>query len=173
MKQHLGLAAKKCVPCKEGKAKALSDIEVNSYRNQTPGWQIITNAQGHRCLRQQWKVKNFQAGLEVFGRIGRIAEEEGHHPDLHLEGFNTVAADLSTHSVGEWVAFPDYVCTDCICIDCHELLAARDFAIPLLAFCWTACFPLAIMHYTRYVMICIHSLCCMLTYIVKGLQHSK
>lgn len=113
MKQHLGLAAKKCVPCEAGKAKALSDTEVNSYRNQTPGWQIITNVQGHRCLRQQWKVKNFQAGLEVFGRIGRIAEEEGHHPDLHLEGYNTVAADLSTHSVGEWDVFPHFVCNDC------------------------------------------------------------
>ncbi len=103
MKRHLGLASKKCVPCEAGKVKALSDAEVNSYRNQTPGWQIVTNAQGHRCLRQQWKVKSFKAGLEAFDRIGQIAEEEGHHPDLHLEGYNTVAADLSTHSVGEWV----------------------------------------------------------------------
>ena len=101
MKKHLGLAAKKCVPCEAGKAKVLSDVEVNSLRNQTPGWQIITNAQGHCCLRQQWKVKNFKAGLEVFERIGKVAEEEGHHPDLHLEGYNTVAADLSTHSVGK------------------------------------------------------------------------
>ncbi|KAL3159510.1 hypothetical protein ABBQ38_009928 [Trebouxia sp. C0009 RCD-2024] len=100
MKKHLGLAAKKCVPCEAGKAKALTDVEVNSIQNQTPGWQVITNAQGHRCLRQQWKVKNFKAGLEVFERIGKIAEQEGHHPDLHLEGYNTVAADLSTHSVG-------------------------------------------------------------------------
>lgn len=101
MKQHLGLAAKKCVPCEAGTAKALTDVEVNSIRNQTPGWQVIKNAQGHQCLRQQWKVKNFKAGLEVFDRIGKIAEQEGHHPDLHLEGYNTVAADLSTHSVGE------------------------------------------------------------------------
>jgi len=102
MKKHVGLASKKCVPCEAGKVQALSDAEVNSYRNQTPGWQIITNAEGHRCLRQQWKVKNFKAGLECFERIGQIAEAEGHHPDLHLEGYNTVAADLSTHSVGEY-----------------------------------------------------------------------
>lgn len=101
MKQHLGLAAKKCVPCEAGTAKALTDVEVNSIRNQTPGWQVIKNAQGHQCLRQLWKVKNFSAGLEVFARIGKIAEQEGHHPDLHLEGYNTVAVDLSTHSVGK------------------------------------------------------------------------
>ena len=103
MKQHLGLAAKKCVPCEAGTAKALTDVEVNSIRNQTPGWQVIKNAQGHQCLRQQWKVKNFKAGLEMFDRIGKIAEQEGHHPDLHLEGYNTIAADLSTHSVGEFL----------------------------------------------------------------------
>ncbi|DBB10131.1 hypothetical protein WJX82_009705 [Trebouxia sp. C0006] len=100
MKKHVGLASKKCVPCEAGKVEALSDAEINSYRNQTPGWQITTSADGHRCLRQQWKVKNFKAGLECFERIGQIAEAEGHHPDLHLEGYNTVAADLHTHSVG-------------------------------------------------------------------------
>ena len=100
MRKHLGIASKKCVPCEAGTTKALSDSEVNSYRNQVPGWQIIKNAQGHQCLRQQWKVKNFTSGLQVFDRIGQVAEAEGHHPDLHLEGYNTVAADLSTHSVG-------------------------------------------------------------------------
>lgn len=101
MRKHMGLAAKKCVPCEAGNAKALSEAEVNSYRNQVPGWQIVKNAQGQLCIRQQWKVKNFKAGLEVFDRIGQIAEAEGHHPDLHLEGYNTVAAVLNTHSVGE------------------------------------------------------------------------
>lgn len=117
MKKHLGLAAKKCVPCEAGTAKALTDVEVNSIRNQTPGWQVITNAQGHRCLQQQWKVKNFKAGLEVFERIGKIAEEEGHHPDLHLEGYNTVAADLSTHSVGKcWLKIASVLPHDIHCI---------------------------------------------------------
>ena len=46
------------------------------------------------------QVRNFNAGLELFGRIGKVAEEEGHHPDLHLCGYNLVSAELSTHSVG-------------------------------------------------------------------------
>ena len=101
MRKHLGLASKKCVPCEAGKAKALTDSEVNSYRNQVPGWQITKNPQGHQILRQQWKVQNFTAGLQMFERIGQVAEAEGHHPDLHLESYNQVAADLSTHSVGK------------------------------------------------------------------------
>ena len=46
-------------------------------------------------------MTNFMSGVEFFRRVGALAEEEGHHPDLHLEGWNNVAIQLSTHSVGE------------------------------------------------------------------------
>ena len=52
------------------------------------------------------QVRNFKAGLELFSRIGEVAEAEGHHPDLHLVGYNQVFAELSTHSVGEPVPSP-------------------------------------------------------------------
>jgi 4a-hydroxytetrahydrobiopterin dehydratase len=100
LKQYFGLAAKKCVPCEAGKAKALEEYDINRLRNQVPGWRLSEDAQGNKCLRQEWKVRNFTAGLELFSRIATVAEEEGHHPDLHLEGFNTVYAELSTHAVG-------------------------------------------------------------------------
>lgn len=48
------------------------------------------------------QVRNFKAGLDLFSRIGEVAEAEGHHPDLHLVGYNQVYAELSTHSVGEF-----------------------------------------------------------------------
>lgn len=67
---------------------------------QVPGWQLSNDQQGVLCLRQEWKVKNFKAGLDLFKRIGEVAEEEGHHPNLHLEGYNRVSAELNTHSVG-------------------------------------------------------------------------
>ncbi len=46
------------------------------------------------------QVRNFKAGLELFQRIAQVAEAEGHHPDLHLEGYNHAYAELSTHSIG-------------------------------------------------------------------------
>ena len=70
---------------------------------QVPGWRLVKNAAGHLSIRQEWKVLNFLSGLEFFRRVGSLAEEEGHHPDLHLEGWNNVAVQLSTHSVGEHV----------------------------------------------------------------------
>ena len=48
-----------------------------------------------------WQLRNFQAALDMFSRVAALAEAEGHHPDLHLTGYNNVAIELSTHSVGE------------------------------------------------------------------------
>lgn len=45
-------------------------------------------------------MKNFVKGLEVFERIAAVAEEQRHHPDLHLEEYNKVRAELWSHSAG-------------------------------------------------------------------------
>jgi pterin-4a-carbinolamine dehydratase len=37
--------------------------------------------------------------LELFQRVGQVAEAEGHHPDLHLEG-ELPALDCTTHGTG-------------------------------------------------------------------------
>lgn len=43
-------------------------------------------------------MKNFNAGLELFRRIGQVADVEKHHPDLHLVDFNRVRVELTTHA---------------------------------------------------------------------------
>ena len=72
---------------------------------QVPGWRVEKTEEGTLCLRQDWNVRSFSSGVELFKRIGEVAEEEGHHPDLHLEGYNKVSAELSTHSIGMLVSF--------------------------------------------------------------------
>lgn len=39
-----------------------------------------------------------------------MAEAEGHHPDLHLEGFNNVVAEVTTHAAGEERRVPGVGC---------------------------------------------------------------
>jgi len=56
-------------------------------------------ADGKR-IRRDWRVKDFQAGLEFLNKAGALAEQEGHHPDLHLEGYRNVAIELWTHALG-------------------------------------------------------------------------
>ena len=40
------------------------------------------------------------AGIEFFNRVAEVAEDEGHHPDLHLEGYRNVWIELYTHAIG-------------------------------------------------------------------------
>jgi 4a-hydroxytetrahydrobiopterin dehydratase len=45
-------------------------------------------------------MKDFAAGIRFFDAVARLAEEEGHHPDLRLEGYRHVWIELSTHAIG-------------------------------------------------------------------------
>jgi len=67
-------------------------------RRQVGEWDMYEDAEGRLRLRRLWKMRNFQAGLEFFGRLGEVAEREKHHPDLHLEGWNKVSVEIWTHS---------------------------------------------------------------------------
>lgn len=88
------LTAKHCKPC-EGGIEKLSPAEVQTHLESLSGWQLS----GQR-IRKDWQVKNFIAGIEFFGRVAELAEAEGHHPDLHLEGYRHVWIELWTHAIG-------------------------------------------------------------------------
>jgi 4a-hydroxytetrahydrobiopterin dehydratase len=32
--------------------------------------------------------------------VAKVAEQDGHHPDLHLEGYRNVWIELWTHAIG-------------------------------------------------------------------------
>jgi 4a-hydroxytetrahydrobiopterin dehydratase len=38
--------------------------------------------------------------MEFFNAVADLAEEEGHHPDLHLEGYRNVWIEIYTHAIG-------------------------------------------------------------------------
>ena len=48
-------------------------------------------------------------------RIAVIAEEEGHHPDLHLTGFNTVTAEMTTHAA-KGLTENDFIMATKVCV---------------------------------------------------------
>jgi 4a-hydroxytetrahydrobiopterin dehydratase len=45
-------------------------------------------------------AKNFNAAIDFFNRLAALSEQEGHHPDLHLEGYRNVTVEVWTHAVG-------------------------------------------------------------------------
>ena len=90
------LRAKKCVPC-EGGVPKLTPAESTAQLMKLAGWTITHN--GER-IRKEWLVKNFMAGMKFFSNVAEVAEAEGHHPDLHLEGYRNVWIEIWTHAIG-------------------------------------------------------------------------
>lgn len=90
------LVRKRCVPC-EGGVPPLSEQEVDALLANLPDW---TKVEGGKAIRRQWRAKNFLAGIHFFDEVARLAEQEGHHPDLHLTGYRNVAVEITTHAIG-------------------------------------------------------------------------
>lgn len=89
------LKSKKCQPC-EGGVPPVSIEEAQRLLRDLRGWQLRDDG---ACIRREWSVKDFQAAVEFFNRVAELAEQEGHHPDLHLTGYRNIAVELSTHAI--------------------------------------------------------------------------
>jgi 4a-hydroxytetrahydrobiopterin dehydratase len=90
------LKRKKCQPC-EGGVPPVPREEAVDLLKDLPGWKLSED--GIR-IRREWVAKNFLAAMDFFNRVAELAEEEGHHPDLHLVGYRNVAIELWTHAIG-------------------------------------------------------------------------
>jgi 4a-hydroxytetrahydrobiopterin dehydratase len=90
------LAAGHCRSC-ETPPDRYTPAEIGEQLAALGGWRLTDD--GNR-IRKDCEVKDFQAGIEFFRRVAELAETEGHHPDLHLEGYRHVWIELWTHSIG-------------------------------------------------------------------------
>ncbi|KAG6793530.1 hypothetical protein POTOM_002741 [Populus tomentosa] len=95
----IDLAAKKCVPCNSKDLQAMTEESATEFLLKVAGWNLV-NENGTLKLNRSWKVKSFTKGLELFQLVGNVAETEGHHPDLHLVGWNNITIEIWTHAVG-------------------------------------------------------------------------
>jgi len=89
------LAQKKCVPC-EGWMKPLDVSKVRKLVKEVPGWKTFSN----KNIEKEIKFKNFKDAVRFINKVAKIAEEEHHHPDFLLHGYNKVKFTLSTHAIG-------------------------------------------------------------------------
>ncbi|XP_051135615.1 pterin-4-alpha-carbinolamine dehydratase 2, mitochondrial isoform X2 [Andrographis paniculata] len=93
------LSAKKCVPCNSKDLRPMTEDAANKLMKQVPGWNLVSEG-GVQKLNGSWKVKTFVKGMDFLQLVADVAEAEGHHPDLHLIGWNNVKIDIWTHAVG-------------------------------------------------------------------------
>jgi 4a-hydroxytetrahydrobiopterin dehydratase len=90
------LSAKKCTSC-EGGVPKYTRAEAEDQLKKLPGWKLTGD--GER-IRRDWAVKDFLAGIAFFNDVAKLAEEEQHHPDLHLEGYRNLWIEIWTHAIG-------------------------------------------------------------------------
>jgi 4a-hydroxytetrahydrobiopterin dehydratase len=90
------LTAKKCTAC-EGGVEKIAPKQAQTLLKALAGWRLTH--EGLR-IRKDWEMKNFKAGMAFFNRVADLAEAEGHHPDLHLEGYRNAWIEIWTHAIG-------------------------------------------------------------------------
>ncbi len=90
------LVAKKCLPCEGGVDPCPLDV-AQKQLDRLAGWKLTHDGQR---IRKDWTVKNFMAAMDFFNKVAEIAEADGHHPDLHLEGYRHASIELWTHAIG-------------------------------------------------------------------------
>ena len=87
------LADKTCVPCK-GDTPPLEGAELEELSQQLPGWEVVEE----HHLRREFRFKNFQEALAFVNRIGEVAEEQGHHPNISFT-WGRVEVEIFTHAI--------------------------------------------------------------------------
>ncbi len=88
------LAQRECVPCKGG-TPPLSDKKRSDLLAELGHeWKV---KEGHH-LEKGYKFKNFQEALDFTNRVGALAEEIGHHPDIYLT-WGKVKLTIWTHKI--------------------------------------------------------------------------
>jgi 4a-hydroxytetrahydrobiopterin dehydratase len=90
------LTSKRCVPCEGGIDKCSID-QALKLLEAVVGWTLIDQG---RQIRRDWKAANFKSGMAFLNKVADLAEQEGHHPDVHLEGFRHLWISIWTHAIG-------------------------------------------------------------------------
>jgi|TARA_A100001011_G_scaffold358679_1_gene404617 4a-hydroxytetrahydrobiopterin dehydratase len=91
------LLSKKCVPC-EGGVTAFDVSEIHKYQKKVDGWDLIKNEENIYFLEKKFKFKDFLESQNFVNLVGKISEEEGHHPDI-LFGWGYAKVTITTHAI--------------------------------------------------------------------------
>ena len=87
------LSSKQCVPCRGG-VPPLAGEEIQRLLDQLNGWTV--ELQHH--LKKNYSFKDFAEALAFVNRVGALAEEQGHHPDICF-GWGKVEVTIWTHKI--------------------------------------------------------------------------
>ncbi len=88
------LAQQQCIPCRGG-VPPLEGEALDALAEQLgAGWRVVD---GHH-LEKEYRFPNFVTALDFVNRVGEMAEEQNHHPDLVL-AWGRVVVHIWTHKI--------------------------------------------------------------------------
>jgi len=87
------LAERQCVPCRGGVPPMKGD-EITEMSSQLPDWQVVNE----HHLQRNYRFKDFRETLDFVDRVGELAEEQGHHPDICF-GWGKADITIWTHKI--------------------------------------------------------------------------
>lgn len=88
------LASQQCVPCQGGVPAMAAEEAAVLLEQLGADWHI--NAAGH--LRCDYRFGDFVSAMAFANKVGDIAEEQGHHPDLHV-AWGRCGVEIWTHKI--------------------------------------------------------------------------
>lgn len=100
------LSNKKCSPCEKGEAPIPEEEAIAYHEKLRGGWQREVN----HHIEKTFTFKNFEMALRFVNDVGRISEEEGHHPEIFLT-WAKVKITLYTHKM-DGLSENDFILAD-------------------------------------------------------------
>ncbi|HEY3321543.1 MAG TPA: 4a-hydroxytetrahydrobiopterin dehydratase [Planctomycetota bacterium] len=91
----MSLSQKKCVHCERG-TQPLSGREIDDRLQECSGWELSKDG---RAIVRKIKFGDFKEALSFVNRVGEVAEQENHHPDICF-GWGYCEIELQTHAIG-------------------------------------------------------------------------
>ena len=111
------LAGRKCLPC-NGLTPPVPEAERPGLLAELKGWAIE-----EKVLTRTVTLPDFVGAIELANRIAAVAEEERHHPDLHVY-YGKLRIDLRTHAIDD-LSENDFILAAKINLLTDRLLAGR------------------------------------------------
>ena len=88
------LAQENCIPCRGG-VPPLKGEELDALQEKLGnGWQIINE----HHLEKEYIFADFIQALDFTVKVGEVAENQGHHPDIYL-AWGKVKLTIWTHKI--------------------------------------------------------------------------
>lgn len=97
------LAERTCVPCRGGVPPLTQEQIAPLLAELEPGWAVSKRSDPKRgtveILTRSYDFANFAEAIAAAVRIGEMAEEQQHHPDLHV-AWGKLGVEIWTHKIG-------------------------------------------------------------------------